>query len=203
MFRPGRQSRSICRSAAPRLAPARPPRRPRCTATRPRARQAQGPAGHSRRPCLCDRHRHHRVFSTTEQPIQAFLQLSEGLVEIRRPLAVAIIAALTTPRILIIRVATRLIPSHSALHLIKQRRTHARRPMLQNACYCGTTAFSGFYCKVCCSMNSVGTTPSRLTSRFSSERGNRTASKLTPSSSCSSFCTAPSSKNCARSRAKR
>ncbi len=29
--------------------------------------------------------------------------------------------------------------------------------MLQNACYCGTTAFSGFYCKVCCSMNSVGT----------------------------------------------
>lgn len=39
-------------------------------------------------------------------------------------LAVAIVAALTTPRILIIRVATRLIPSHSALHLIKQRRTH-------------------------------------------------------------------------------
>ena len=75
--------------------------------------------------------------------------------------------------------------------------------MLQNACYCGTTAFSGFYCKVCCSMNSAGTTPSRLTSRLSSERGNRTASKLTPSSSCSSFCTAPSSKNCARSRAKR
>lgn len=66
--------------------------------------------------------------------------------------------------------------------------------MLQNACYCGTTAFGGFYCKVCCSMNSVGTTPSRLTSRFSSERGNRTASKLTPSSSYSSFCTAPSSK---------
>ncbi|RMU40499.1 hypothetical protein ALP29_05226 [Pseudomonas syringae pv. avii] len=63
-------------------------------------------------------------FSTTEQPIQAFLQLSEGLVEIRWPLAVAVIAALTTPRILIIRVATRLIPSHSALHLIKQRRTH-------------------------------------------------------------------------------
>ncbi|RMP65068.1 hypothetical protein ALQ18_05181 [Pseudomonas marginalis pv. marginalis] len=63
-------------------------------------------------------------FTATEQPIQAFLQLSEGLVEIWWPLAVAIIAAFTTPRILIIRVATRLIPSHSALHLIKQRRTH-------------------------------------------------------------------------------
>src|SRR5690606_13309215 len=62
--------------------------------------------------------------TTTEQPVQAFLQLSEGLVEIWWTLAVAVIATLATPRILIIRVATRLIPSHSALHLIKQRRTH-------------------------------------------------------------------------------
>src|SRR5471030_2677865 len=75
--------------------------------------------------------------------------------------------------------------------------------MLQNACHRGTTAFSGFYCKVCCSRKSIGCRPSRLTSRFNSTLGKRTASRQMPSSSCSSFCTAPSSKNCARSRAKR
>ncbi|RMN81584.1 hypothetical protein ALQ52_04413 [Pseudomonas cannabina pv. alisalensis] len=78
--------------------------------------------------------------SAAEQPLQAFLQLSEGFVEIRWPLAVAA-TAFATPGILIIRVATRLIPSHSALHLIKQRRA---RGAPTNATECPGRPYKGF-----------------------------------------------------------
>src|SRR5690606_27298766 len=139
-----------------------------------------------------------------EHAIQAVLQLAEGLVEIRRAFAISTAAApaATAPRILIVRVATRLIPSHSALHLIKRRRANGAPMNATNATTWRQSRRHGLYCKVCCSRNSVGRNPARLTSRFSSMRGSRTDKTQSPCSSCSSLCTAPRSKNCARRRAR-
>src|SRR5690606_39727812 len=79
--------------------------------------------------------------------VEAFLQLAEGLIEVRRPFLIAATASTTTattPGILVIRVATRLIPSHSALHSKKAKDAPcARPPMLPKARCERPTAASG------------------------------------------------------------
>src|SRR5690606_34232554 len=76
-------------------------------------------------------------FLAAEHAIEAALQLAEGLVQIRRTLAVAATAAAPRVLVVVVRVATRLVPSHSALHQIKRRR--ARGAPL-NATECRTKA---------------------------------------------------------------
>src|SRR5690606_14395018 len=57
------------------------------------------------------------------------LQLAEGFVAVRRTLASTAFAA--APGVLVVRVATRLVPSHSDLHLIKLK----TRPRRAGPCY--------------------------------------------------------------------
>jgi hypothetical protein len=69
------------------------------------------------------------LLAATEKPVQAFLQLAERFVEIRRALASTAFAA--APRVLIVRVSTRLIPSHSVLRTDKAK----ARPRRAGQCY--------------------------------------------------------------------
>src|SRR5690606_4676961 len=70
-----------------------------------------------------------RGLLAAKDAIEAVLQLTQGLIKIRRPLASTALA--TTPGILIVRVATRLIPSHSAL----QTKNAKTRPLARRPCY--------------------------------------------------------------------
>src|SRR5690606_28675080 len=67
--------------------------------------------------------------AATEQAIEAVLQLAERFVEVRRPLPAAAFTA--APGVLIVRVATRLIPSHSVLRTDKAK----ARPRRAGQCY--------------------------------------------------------------------
>src|SRR5690606_36782426 len=71
------------------------------------------------------------AFLVAEQPVEALLQLAEGLVQVRRTLAIAASPSTAPPGVLIVRVAPRLIPSHSALHTDQAKDApHGARPTM-------------------------------------------------------------------------